>query len=84
MAGFLKRYHIILFSLLFCMGVAIGQERELSSDAAPDSSTGTADTTRSKVSTNTEKSDRDDQEKEIADAPPPENRVRNRPSKLPK
>lgn len=42
-------------------------------------SSGDSDTARSKRSTNTEKSDRDYQDEEIADAPPPPNRVRNRP-----
>ena len=45
---------------------------------------GATDTGRKSISTNTEKSDRDYQDKEIADAPPPPNRVRDNSSKLPR
>ena len=84
MARLEKYLLLILLTLFLCVGVVTGEEREVPSDTARTIGNDSSNTSRSTVSTNSEKSDRTYRDEEIANAPPPQNRVRKQPAQRPK
>lgn len=80
-ANFLR---LVLVSLFLCASVVTGEEQEASSDTTRATGVDSGDTARSTVSTNSKKSDRTYRDEEIANAPPPQNRVREKPAQRPK
>lgn len=84
MARLAKRLQLILLTFFLCVSVVTGEEREAPSDTARTTEDDSSDTGRNKVSTNSEKSNRTYRDEEIANAPPPQNRVRNKPAQRPK
>lgn len=83
-----KSLIVVFFALLSAASLSVGYAADESgagqSGASRGAGGGATDTSRNRVSTNTEKTDRDFQDKEIADAPPPPNRVRDNSPKSPR